>query len=570
MGRKGSNPFPGTTKGKMGGIRVLSDEVVNLIAAGEVVERPASVVKELVENSLDAGASAVSVEALEGGRRMIVVRDDGSGMSRQDLLMSVRRHATSKLTQASELHEVATLGFRGEALPSIAAVSHMRIVSSEGGEAWALEMDGGILKGIEPASRTRGTTVEVAGLFFNQPARRRFLRSVETEAAWMARHLTGLALARPDVRMDYSHNGSRVFSIAPGDIPDRLAQRLGTTFCGRVTDVSASDGGVSCRLVVLEERRSPGRPQGFVIVNGRPVQARLVSAVLERFFSGPAGTPLSVAVISVPVSEVDFNVHPAKLEVRFRSPSSIEAAVARAAGAAVLDRRDSVASSMVAGFTSPSAPPSPETAGSGVMEAALELCMPVVQPGRPMPDPATVVQLGRSYLVSSVSGGMVVVDQHAAHERILYEMALHRLASGGTLPSQRLLLPEPVDLDPESAALLTAGAGILSAAGFDYEIEGERVVLNAIPAGARSGLAALSEALSVLGDPASAVMAPYERSAAAAACAAAVKFGEILDPAAAREMLDMLFATADPFHCPHGRPTIVEIPFEELERRFGR
>lgn len=549
---------------------MLSDEVVNLIAAGEVVERPASVVKELVENSLDAGATSVSVEALEGGRRSIVARDDGSGMSRQDLLMSVRRHATSKLAQASDLEGVATLGFRGEALPSIAAVSHMKIVSSEGAEAWALEIDGGVLKGIEPASRTRGTTVEVAGLFFNQPARRRFLRSVETEAAWMARHLTALALARLDVRIDYSHNGSRVFSLDPGDIPDRLARRLGMTSGGRITDVSASEGGIACRLVILEERRSPGRPQGFVIVNGRPVQARIVSAVVERFFSGPAGTPLSVAVLSVPASEVDYNVHPAKLEVRFRSPSSIEAAVARAAGMAIGDRRESVAFSLGTGRISSSSFTGSGTVPAGVMEAALELGMPAVQPARAVPDPATVVQLGRSYLVSSVSGGMVVVDQHAAHERILYEMALHRLSSGGTLPSQRLLLPEPVDLDPESAALLSTGAGILTAAGFDYEIEGERVVLHAIPAGAKSGLAALSEALAVLGDPASAAMAPYERSAAAAACAAAVKFGDVLDAGTAREMLDMLFATDDPFHCPHGRPTIVEIPFEELERRFGR
>lgn len=548
---------------------MLSDEVVNLIAAGEVVERPASVVKELVENSLDAGALSVSVEVLEGGRRLITVRDDGSGMSRQDLLMSVRRHATSKLAEASDLQGVATLGFRGEALPSIAAVCHMRIVSSEGAEAWALEIDGGVLKGIEPASRTRGTTVEVAGLFFNQPARRRFLRSVETETAWIARHLTALALARPDVRIDYSHNGSRVFSLDPGDVPERLVRRLGAAPSGRITDVSASDGGISCRLVVLEERRSPGRPQGFVVVNGRPVQARMVSAVVERFFSGPAGTPMSAAVLCVPPSEVDFNVHPAKLEVRFRSPSAIEAVVARAAGMAIGDRRESVVSTLGTGRI-PSSFEGPGSVASGVMEAALELGMPVARASRQVPDPAAVVQLGRSYLVSSVSGGMVVVDQHAAHERILYEMALHRLSSGGTLPSQRLLLPEPVDLDPESAALLSSGAGVLSAAGFDYEIDGERVVLHAIPAGAKSGLAALSEALAVLGDPASAAMAPHERSAAAAACAAAVKFGDVLDAGTAREMLDMLFATDDPFRCPHGRPTIVEIPFEELERRFGR
>ncbi|MEN8208900.1 MAG: DNA mismatch repair endonuclease MutL, partial [Candidatus Fermentibacteria bacterium] len=240
----------------MAQIRVLPDAVINLISAGEVVERPASVVKELIENALDAGATEITVELEEGGRKSIAVRDNGQGMNRHDLLLCVQRHATSKLSSSSDLSSLCTLGFRGEALPSIAAVSHFTILTSDGASGWRMQMDGGVLRDVSPAARTRGTTVTAAGLFYNQPARRRFLRTQATELSWAEKYITGSALARKEISFRLLHNGQELFHLPAGQsIPQRLRSRFGLPRDSRYVKSEGESGGTSVILVWFPDNR---------------------------------------------------------------------------------------------------------------------------------------------------------------------------------------------------------------------------------------------------------------------------------------------------------------------------
>ncbi len=556
----------------MQAIRVLGEEVVNLISAGEVVERPASIVKELVENALDAGASAVEVEIERGGRQSITVRDDGSGMSRHDLLLSIQRHATSKITAASDLDRISTLGFRGEALPSIAAVTHMTIVTSDGSVdgGWKLTIDGGVLSGVTPAARTRGTTVTAAGIFFNQPARRKFLRSEQTEESWIQRHLEGLAFARNGVSTRLVCDGRTLFSLPAGTLESRMRERFAIppgvkAFTGR-----RSDGTGSAGILLFPDKRFASRQHGYTVLNGRPISVRAVSFVLEGALSGPSGTPLYACSLELDPSEFDVNVHPAKMEARMRRPSLIQAlvggALSDASGRRVEDVRRSIGPT--GGYRTPAADPPAE-----LFEQAFALQgrdpwdAPTVRTGG-IPVSSAIHQVGRSYLVSAVSGGIVIIDPHAAHERVLFESM--RRGAASTAGGQRLLLPETLDLDADAAEQLHMYADMIAEAGFDIEESGGRFLLRAVPEGVRHGTEAVSEILSSLSDPSRASLPPQDQIAAAAACAGAVKLGDVLDPVQAGQLLDMLFATSDPFHCPHGRPTLIEISNDELSRRFGR
>jgi DNA mismatch repair protein MutL len=543
-------------------IRILPDEIVNLIAAGEVVERPASVAKELAENSLDAGATSIEIDAEQGGRRSITVRDDGCGMSRHDLLLAVQRHATSKLLSASDLEGISSLGFRGEALPSIAAVSHLGIVTSNGQEGWKLEMDGGILRDVSPAPRTRGTTVTAAGLFFNQPARRRFLRSEDTELSWLSRFVTALSLGSPQVAFTLRHNSSVLFSLPPSDLEGRVRLRFGIPEETGMLSAVTSDAGYSVRVVVCPDRRFSSRTHCYAIVNGRFVNTRLLLGPVERAFAGPAGYPVAVCILECPGREVDVNVHPAKMEVRFRDPSRVESVLLETLAKMGSERRDTL-QARLSQFAMDA--PSQEA-----RQAAFELSAPPAGSGKAPTESLPVVQIGRSYLVTSVAGGVVIVDQHAAHERILFESIDRRLSETGSAPSQRLLLPETVETDPAMSEVIAEHGSLLSNAGFEFTSEGGLLTLMAAPEGVRHALESFLEVLDSLADPAGSPLPPLSRIAAAAACAGSVKFGDVVTPQAARELIDALFSTSEPFRCPHGRPTLIEISFEELADRFGR
>jgi len=553
-------------------VRVLPDSVVNLISAGEVVDRPASVVKELVENALDAGASSIRVELEQGGRKSVIVRDDGCGMNRHDLLLAIQRHATSKIASEKDLESISTLGFRGEALPSIAAVSHFTIVTCDGDEAWKMDVDGGVISEVRPAARTRGTTVTVRNLFYNQPARKKFLRSRATELGWVERFVTGCALARTDVEFTLLHDGKILFTLGKNEtVPGRLISRYGLSPDSRFMSASGETGGTSVTVVWFPGSMWNRRTHQYVLVNGRLVQTGLLYGTLDSALAGPAGYPLLYCGVTVPGELVDVNVHPSKREVKFRKPSMV-LDVLKSALAGVLDQGRTAYGAEIKQVSG--RPESTRLNGGEydgrLFETAMEIrsSFPDYGHSRRSAEDLPVVQVGKAYLVTSTDRGIVLIDQHAAHERILYEIILESME--GSRGSQVLLLPENVELDSEEIRFVEEYARVLEGTGFEFHLEGNRLVLTAVPQGMLHGIEALREIIRSLRNPGSEAMPAHKHVAAAAACAGAVKFGDSLAPAEARHLVDMLFSTDDPFHCPHGRPTLLELTYEELDRKFGR
>ncbi len=558
----------------MAGIRVLPDNVINLISAGEVVERPASVVKELIENALDAEATEITVELEQGGRKSIIVRDNGLGMNRHDLLLSVQRHATSKISSSSDLSYLSTLGFRGEALPSIAAVSHFTILTSDGIDGFRMRMDGGILRDVSPAARTRGTTVTADGLFYNQPARRRFLRTQATELSWVEKYITGSALARVEVSFRLLHNGTELFHLRAGQsVPERLRSRYGLPGDSRYVKSEGQSGRTSVQLIWFPDSRWNRKSHQYILVNGRMVYAGLITGPVDAALAGPAGYPLLYCSVSVPPDEIDVNVHPQKREVRFRKPSSLREAVEDALGELLSSRKSEM--KLAAGTGGSSGIPYSRTDRRIYNEDLFSAALQVQAPGaldtstRAVQD-FPIVQIGKSYLVTSTDKGIVLIDQHAAHERILFETVLNSMNSDSESGQQKLLLPENIRLDAPEREQLDDYRTVLNRSGFEFHIDGETLILTAVPPGTFHGIGALREILRSLSDPENEDMPVRERVAAAAACAGAVKFGDPLSSLETRHLIDQLFSTSDPFHCPHGRPTLIEISFEELGEKFGR
>ena len=567
-------PAPFSERDTLAQIRVLPDTVINLISAGEVVERPASVVKELIENALDAGATEITVELEEGGRKSIIVRDNGMGMNRHDLLLSVQRHATSKISSSTDLSSLSTLGFRGEALPSIAAVSHFTILSSGGVDGFKMQMDGGVLRDVSPAARTRGTTVIAAGLFYNQPARRRFLRTQSTELSWAEKYITGSALGRGEVSFRLLHNGNELFHLPAGQsIPERLRSRYRLPRDSRYVKSEGESGGTSVTLIWFPDNRWNRKSHQYILVNGRMVYAGMVAGPIDAALSGPAGYPLLFCSVSVPADEVDVNVHPQKREVRFRKPSSIREAVEAALGKLPSARKSGMAlmSATSGSIGIPRSGTDRRIYTEDLFNAALSVQAPAaVDASRGTQQEFPIVQIGKSYLVTSTDKGIVLIDQHAAHERILFETVLNSMNSDSGSGQQKLLLPEHIRLDVPEREQLDDYRAVLNRSGFEFHIDGETLILTAVPPGTFHGIGALREILRSLQDPENEDMPIREKVAAAAACAGAVKFGDPLSPVETRHLIDQLFSTSDPFHCPHGRPTLIEISFDELGEKFGR
>ncbi|MBD3369809.1 hypothetical protein GF402_05530, partial [Candidatus Fermentibacteria bacterium] len=543
-------------------VRVLSDEVVNRISAGEVVERPASVVKELVENSLDAGAGDVVVELQRGGRKSITVRDDGCGMSRHDLLLSVRRHATSKIERWEDLQKLGTMGFRGEALPSIAAVSHLRITTSDGREAWKLFMDGGVLKDLQSAARTIGTTVEVNGIFYNQPPRKKFLRSENTELSWVNKFVTGCSLSRPDVGFSLYHSGKELFALPAGlPVAERMVSRFDLSPDSPRVEGRGATGGTEAYVLVFPDQRWSQARHQYILVNGRLIYSRLMRDLLKDHLGGPAGHPLLLCRLSLPNPDLDVNAHPTKRQVRFRKPGEVERALEQALLAATGSRKAEFRREVGEGKGPYPLGGSGPNIGADAIQTALELAQPEERSpagARPAPDAADIVQIAKSYLVAEIESGVVIIDQHAAHERILFENILSHVRKSGEMGSQILLLPQVIGLQPDQLDVLRRCDVLLRKAGYQYELDGSKVVLNAVPEGVSHGPDALLEVLRTIASPVRATRPEHEQIAAATACAGAIKAGDRLSTEEARRLVEDLFETDDPFHCPHGRPTLVE------------
>lgn len=575
-------------------IAILPDEVADQIAAGEVVERPASVVKELVENALDAGAREIEISIEEGGRALVRVSDDGCGMDREDALLALERHGTSKIRTSADLVEIRSFGFRGEALPAIASVSELEIETAiDDGAGIRVSTRGGAVKEVAAIARRRGTTVSVARLFHNVPARLKFLRGARSEWRAISDSVTATALTRRDVRVSVVHDRKNVLDLPPAaDLRGRIAAIWGARYAESLLAVDAVAGVV--HVSGLAERPADvgtATRRIFLSVNGRPVRdIGLVRAAEAAYRTTiPAGVRPSLFLeLVIPHDLVDVNVHPAKAEVRFRDrwpvERAVEAAVRRALGtfdsAGGLGGSPSSQRWMAVQWT-------PLTANGAAHPGVAPMAALGVEPHRESPsltaedvtdgggEPLVTEprQLRRTYIMMEGEGGLVLLDQHAAHERVLYERFLREFDRGGA-PAQRLLIPLTLHLGPTEAEALEVHREALERIGFELEpFGGQTVLVHAVPAPHPRFDAArcLRETLDALtGDRAPGTIARHERLLATVACKAAVKAGDPLSTAEMNALVAALRDTDLPAHDVHGRAAVVHLSWAELERRFGR
>jgi DNA mismatch repair protein MutL len=560
-------------------ITILPDAVANQIAAGEVVERPASVVKELVENAIDAGARQVRIELEQGGKTLIAVSDDGSGMGKEDAVLALDRHATSKIRNTADLVGVRTFGFRGEALPAIASVSRFVLQTSDGAGATDVQVIGGRLEKVEPAVRQQGTTVTVRGLFFNTPARRKFLRSVSSETRAVSEAVSTLALSHPEVGFELTVDGTPRLQVPAGqDESARLVGVWGPHLAGTLVPVSYAAGPV--RVTGYAQRPGDAAPTGRrtqLFVNGRPFRDPFLIRAAEAGYRSaihPGDRPSLLLHLQLDPGEVDVNVHPAKLEVRFRDRIAVERTVEEA----IRDALGKLEASVPVGEWRAM----PRDSGFGTRDSGVEASLfspspesqsPSPESRAPSPFSTPVTQLFSTYITFEGVDGLVIVDQHSAHERVLFEEVMRQMTNGGAA-SQRLLFPETVELTDEELEAVERDREALGAIGFQVEPFGGRsVVIHAVPA-PHPRFDALTCFRELVADLARGRFGGWanrlERFAATFACRAAVKAGMALSEGEMRALLVRLFETSLPPHDVHGRSTIVQLPRAELERRFGR
>ncbi len=589
----------------MGRIQRLPPAVANQIAAGEVVERPAAVVRELVENSIDAGATAVSVRVKGAGRTEIRVSDDGVGMTREDARLAIERHATSKIESVDDLTSIGSLGFRGEALPSIASVSRFRLRTRgrEADSGWEIEVEGGTTVSERPAGTPPGTIVEVRDLFFNTPARRKFLRAEKTESSHIVQAVSNLALAWPQIRFDLQSGDAKVFALEPGaDAAERLRQ-LEPRWARDAIPIEARAGDLAVRAFLSPPMARRGAASRLLLfLNGRPIKdRRLFHAVTEAYrrLSSLSGTPKAYVFVEAPPDAVDVNVHPAKSEVRFADPEAVWGAVFRGVRAGLEGSPKRVDLGVAgSGRTGqrPEAVPhgASDTAGRGPPLGGAGR-QPAGWDGKKVGEllygadrvedrggvgyldfgaapPKVLGQFRRTYILAEERSELLVVDQHAADERVIYNRLMERSSEPRTL---ELLQPVPLELSPVERAALAAEHERLAAAGFDVEpFGGDSWILRGVPEvlGVGRGLDVLMRSLASEESEctASAAHDARARIMARVACHAAVTAGVTLTAERMNEVLASLWGTASPSTCPHGRPTVLRLDLPFIERRFGR
>ena len=653
----------------MNRIRLLPEQVANQIAAGEVIERPASVVKELVENALDAQASHLSVEILAGGRGLVRVTDDGLGMSRDDALLCLERHATSKVRNAEDLFRITTMGFRGEALPSIASVSRFTLTTrerdSESPEATQVIVHGGKILEVRSAGAPSGTSVEVRQLFFNLPVRRKFLRAEETERAHIHHYLTLAALAHPHVAFTFTTDSRTVFQLPtapPATDPagqlaalrERLRALQGADLKLLTVDTRSTyselPDAADIEQSAIGNRQSAIRLWGFIgapgvsrgsrddqhlFVNRRPIENRALNfALMEGYHTAlmKGRYPVACLFLELDPAQVDVNIHPAKREVKFHHERAIRAFVTQAIRDTLLRFHAPGTADLPVGQCSP---PSSEVSSHEDAQQRVPTTIPQPLPsadatpdffpslpGKPIPDwPATapkqtplpmgfsgqpaavsrqqppapahsslitnhsppllsvplrlVGAIGRLYVVLESDRGLVLMDQHAAHERVLFEQMLARLEAGGEADSQRLLLPETVELSVRDVEFLRKQLPILSRLGVGLSEFGERTfLLEALPpfakvSDSRRFVVELVDALKSAGEGVNALRLG-EDVIAKTVCRHAVKANDPLAGPELENLVADLRRCRMPYTCPHGRPTIIEMSLKELEKKFGR
>ncbi|MDP6543006.1 MAG: DNA mismatch repair endonuclease MutL [Phycisphaerae bacterium] len=610
-------------------IRVLPVHLVNKIAAGEVIERPASIVKELVENSLDAGATRIEVTIEDGGKKLISVSDNGCGMDGDDLSKAFVPHATSKLAGEDDLFSISTMGFRGEALASVGSISHAHIrtrrADSPDGGGFEVTASGQSVEDVRPCASAPGTTVTVRDLFFNTPARRKFLRTANTESAHVTEQIARLALPHPHVAFLYKHNGRKVH-----DLPacETTRQRIGDLFGDELADslLTAGRRGDEMSLAALIGPPSAARGSGkwqYFFLNGRYIRDRVLSHSLREAYRGlldPRRWPVAFAFIEVPPGDVDVNVHPSKIEVRFRNSQQVHglllaslretlnksnltpaASLAPDDDPAAAERQSSLRQAM-ADFFKSAPPPQPHLSfpeshgprggGSSPPPRAEGFPLPLERAApRPEtanePPPSTappaavssggaaLFQVHDSYIVAQCPDGVIIVDQHALHERVIYNDLKARLASG-SLTAQRMLIPQTLTVTPGEADLLNANEELLARLGIEVAPFGpETIAIQQFPTllaerGAQ-GPEFLREVLDTLGEDSSTGPEQLiEDILQVMACKAAIKAGQ---PLSSDEMESLLARREDvekSSSCPHGRPTTLKLTLQDLEKQFRR
>jgi DNA mismatch repair protein MutL len=564
----------------LGRIRVLPDRMINRIAAGEVVERPASVLKELVENSIDSGARSIEIQLRGGGKRLIRVIDDGCGMDRDDALLALERHATSKLSQPQDLEAIATLGFRGEAISSIAAVSRFVLKTAlENGVGTEIEVQGGKILVVSEAGLPRGTSIDVERLFFNVPARRKFLRTDGTELSHCVKLVTHYALAHAGIRFRLRQDDRQLINVEPREERlERISALYGSSFVEKLAPFGRSLGGLCVSGFAGRPADAlPRRDRQHFFVNGRVVQDRVLSHAVAAAYSNtmPRGRfPALFLFVELDPELVDVNVHPRKSEVRFRHSAPVHDAV-RDALAAALSHEAVVPqlSDLRPAAASPYAP--------GVARA-LSSFLGTAEPAARPPTAETleqratpVAQYKDSYIIAQDHQGLVIVDQHAAHERVLFERYLAE-AERNDVEVQKLLFPVTVELAAHEYLLVEREADELRRLGFLLEpFGGNTVRMDGVPALA-ADLDPESLLRELLGEAWRARSAAIDvdalrrRLVTTAACQAAIKVNQTLNRASMQGLLDDLFETVSPSTCPHGRPLLFRLTLAELERAFDR
>jgi len=661
-------------------IRVLPDHVANQIAAGEVVERPASVAKELVENAIDAGARGIVIDVEAGGRRLLKVSDDGDGMVRDDAVLAFERHATSKIARSEDLANIATLGFRGEALASIASVARVELTTKteDAAAATRVLIEGGKMRDVKDAAHPRGTTIVVRDLFFNVPARRKFLRSEATESFHLTNLVTHYALAHPEIAFTLTNNGREVLRVAPAnDLRERAYQVFGTEFLDNLLTVGGGHPKIALvsGFVSAPRDRRTSRDAQYLFVNGRFVRDRLISRALSEGYRAvlPHGVyPAALLFIEIPLEEVDVNVHPAKTEVRFRRAAAVADAVREAVRAALASggyvRADAksptagdqaLAQTGSEGFANamsaaadaavsapfdiagvqtfeteaPQATQAPitqsriefpsvtteeeesmselpasagglvisrqeQTAGAGGNSPTVREDVPVPSAlvggsAIPLPpltsaekfarevsveslstDIRPLGQLDESFIIATDNEGLLLIDQHVAHERILFDK-YRALESARLAESQQLLIPETFDLTPAQASIFDVIATELETYGFELmRLSGRTVAIKALPADLPAGEARnmLAEILDTVDAEKKGAARETLRDdiAASLACHAAIKVNMPLTPEKMRWLIDRLLKTSSPTTCPHGRPVILRLATKDILKGFHR
>ena len=549
----------------MTAIHLLTPEIADAIAAGEVIERPASVVKELVENALDANARRISIDVRGAGKISIRVSDDGEGISSEDLAMAFLRHATSKVTKLSDLDAIASLGFRGEALASIASVSDVECTSGGG----RIRVRGGNIIEHGGGPLLPGVTLEVRDLFANVPARLKFLKSDATEVAAIKEVVSSFALLHPHVRFQLTIDArSAVNSTGDGDRRRAIGSVHGAAVAAEMLEMM---GMPLVSGMVSQSRMSRGSRDGIVLaVNGRPISSRPLVYALEDCYQGMLERgrhPLAVIDIGIDPELVDVNVHPAKREVRFREEGAVFSALQRAV-------RVALGGSQPYQYHARPGTPAP-IARDPMPQLTLHetsASVAVAEVGQHPPETVLrpVGQIGPGYLVAEGPDGLVLIDQHAAHERVLYNRLLERLRTGRGM-TQPLLMPQAVDVEPRLIAAAADHRAELANLGLEYEEFGPRNLrITAVPAEMPAGraTAAVQETLAALAD--NRGEGALEKAAAALACHSAVRFGDTLDLSEQRRLLVDLEAAAEAVTCPHGRPTRLLLDWQDLRRHFRR